>query len=75
MAAAQKKPDISAKYYTVLVDAILGAHQPEDAEAQPHQWRVLKGNVTGADLIAAGVDIGWQLRIGALEELGYAPSN
>jgi len=65
---------VQAKYYEVLNDGILGAVQPAEGEAAPHQFNVLKGRVTGADLIAAGVDINWQIKIGNLEELGYVPN-
>ena len=65
---------VQNKWYRVVSDGILGANQPEEGDAAPHQFQVLKGNVSGADLIAAGVDIAWQIKIGYLEELGYAPS-
>ena len=63
---------IASKYYEVLSDGILGAMQPSEGEATPNQFHVLKGRVSGADLIAAGVDIEWQLKIGYIEELGYS---
>ncbi len=66
-----KKTQAQSKLYQVLNDGILGAVQSTDAEALPHQYNVLKGQVTSADLVAAGVDINWQLQIGNLEELGY----
>lgn len=73
-AAAKKKAPIQEKYYRVMVDAILGADQPADGEAPPQNFRPLKNEfVTSSELIAAGVDIKWQLRTGALEELGYVP--
>lgn len=72
--AAQKKQKIEEKYYRVMVDAILGADQPSDGEAPPQNFRPLKNEfVTSSELIAAGVDVKWQLKIGALEELGYIP--
>jgi hypothetical protein len=63
-----------SKIYQVINDGILGASQPSEGEAAPHQWQVLKGQVTGADLVAAGVDIAWQISIGNLQELGYVPT-
>ena len=71
---AAQKSVVKSKIYMVLNDGILGAKQPESSEAAPHQFALLKGQVTGADLIAAGVDIEWQLSIHNLEELGYVPS-
>jgi hypothetical protein len=65
---------VQSKIYLVLNDGILGAVQPAEGEATPSQFSVLKGQVTGADLVAAGVDIAWQIKIGNLEELGYVPS-
>lgn len=71
---AAKKKEVQVKYYRVMVDAILGADQPADGEASPYQFRPLRDEfVSSADLIAAQVDIAWQLKIGALEELGYIP--
>jgi hypothetical protein len=75
MAPAKKvvTPEVQAKYYNVLVDAILGGVNG-DAEARPEQYRILKGQVSGADLVAAGADIEWLLRSGQIEELGWAPA-
>lgn len=73
-AQTKKKAPVQVKYYRVMVDAILGADQPAEGEASPFQFRPIKDEfVTSADLIAAGVDIAWQLKVGALEELGYVP--
>lgn len=66
------KPQAQSKMYAVLVDAILGCTEHVN-EAQPNNYRVLQGNVSEADLVAAGVDIAWQLKIGAIEELGFIP--
>ncbi len=74
MAPVKKSSQFQSKLYVVLNDGILGATQPDQGEAAPHQFHVLKGQVTGADLIAAQVDVEWQLKIGNLEELGYVPS-
>jgi hypothetical protein len=72
--AAQKKVitrAVEAKHYQVVVDSILaGTNGPE--EARPDQLKPLKGVVSGADLVAAGCDIEWLLRVGSIEELGYA---
>lgn len=61
------------KWYQVTNDGILGAHQPETGEAAPHQFAVLKDVVSHKQLVDAGVDVAFQLKIGVLEPLGYVP--
>ena len=59
--------DISAKYYEVLTDGILGSIEHIN-ESTPQQLKVLKGRVTGADLVAAGCDIEWLVSTGQITE-------
>lgn len=67
-----KKVSIENKYYEVLNDAILGSIEHVN-ESSPFQYAKLEGTVSSADLRAAGVDIEWQIKIGALREVGYVP--
>lgn len=70
--ATADAPVIRDKYYEILVDAILGSTEHVN-ESSPFQYAKLEGTVSSADLRAAGVDIDWQLKIGALREVGYVP--
>lgn len=64
--------EVRESLYQINTDGILGAKPRADGENIPSDYAVLRGQVTGADLVAAGVDIEWLLNTGQITKLGFS---